>query len=514
MTTAIARPRPGGRAIILPLVLTFGCVVTALSAVVANGRPDLAIMPLAAAGLLWAMWVAPLRKPLLILIFLGLALDKPGDSEGYWQSPVAPLGALLIENLNKTVDVPALKISLLILLLAYLMIIRLARLSRGPQGAEPGTLRPAQPLHLALALSLVTAVVVGAYGLARGGNIQMVKVQLQTFVPLLLMAYLLSVSLRGVRDYRVLAKMIVAAACIKAFMALWVRLTLPWMFIRPDAFATCHGDSLLFVAAMTILAVAFIERPSRQRLYAVALIAPVLVAGMAANNRRLAWVQLALSLIVILAINPRSWATRRLTRIAIYLSPVLVVYCAVGWSSGSKIFAPVQTLRSVIDSDVNRSTWFRDVENYNLVYTFRRHPVLGTGFGHPFEVAAQNDAIASFKEYPYLPHNSVLGLWAFAGGVGFTGLWAVFIVGLLLAVRSYRHAKAPDERAAAAAAIGSILAYFGHCWGDIGFTEPKAIFLAGSGLAIAGQLASSTGAWRLRTPSRTPPVAAVGHGHV
>src|SRR2546426_2923314 len=45
--------------------------------------------------------------------------------------------------------------------------------------------------------------------------------------------------------------------------------------------------------------------------------------------------------------------------------------------------------RTVVDSDIDRSTWFRDVENFNLVHTFRQHPVLGTGFGHPFAVRSE-----------------------------------------------------------------------------------------------------------------------------
>jgi hypothetical protein len=37
-----------------------------------------------------------------------------------------------------------------------------------------------------------------------------------------------------------------------------------------------------------------------------------------------------------------------------------------------------------------------------------------------------------------------------------------------------------------------------HCWGDIGFSERKAIFLVGPALAIAAQLAVTTGAWEPR----------------
>jgi hypothetical protein len=69
------------------------------------------------------------------------------------------------------------------------------------------------------------------------------------------------------------------------------------------------------------------------------------------------------------------------------------------------------------------------------------------------------------------------------------------IVGQLFAARSYWWARSPDDRVAASAAMVSIVVYAIHCWGDIGFTEPKSIFLVGAALAVAGQLAVSTGAW-------------------
>jgi O-antigen ligase len=187
----------------------------------------------------------------------------------------------------------------------------------------------------------------------------------------------------------------------------------------------------------------------------------------------------------------------------VYALPLILVYGAAGWNSNSgMLFAPVRTVRSVGDGEVDRSTFYRDVENYNLVYTFGMNPLLGTGFGHPFELPVTLDDISQgFKEWRYLPHNSILGLLAFAGALGFTGLSSVLVVGLLLGARSYYRARSPEDRVAAAAAVASILIFVIHCWGDIGFTEVKSILLVGPALAIAGQLAVSTGAWPVR-PTR------------
>lgn len=467
--------------------------------VVGNGNILIALAPLATVLALWMMWVAPLRKPLMILVFLGLALDKPGDTQGMWQSPVAGLGQLLIRNLNKTVDVPALTVSLLVVLLGYLLLIRIHRSVARPQRREPGNQVPARPMLASLAASFLTALGLCAYGLARGGDAKMCKIQLQVFIPLLLISYLLSVSLRGLKDYKTVAMLVVAAACVKAVMAVWIRLTLPVVFGEYPGqlgYATSHGDSMLFACAVGILVPFFFERPIRRHAPVLILTTPVLVAGMIANNRRLVWVELAACFLVLLAMNPRSRATRALSRLVVYAVPLILIYGAAGWSSNSRVFAPVRLVRSVGDADFDRSTFYRDSENYNLVYTFRANPLLGTGFGHPFEEAVKLDDISrNFQEWRYLPHNSILGLWAFAGAFGFTGLWSAFVVGLMLAARSYAHARSPAYRAAASASMAAIVVYTIHCWGDIGFTEPSSIFLVGSALAIAGQLASSTGAW-------------------
>jgi O-antigen ligase len=141
---------------------------------------------------------------------------------------------------------------------------------------------------------------------------------------------------------------------------------------------------------------------------------------------------------------------------------------------------------------------FRDIENYNLVYTMMQNPIIGAGFGIPFDEHVTTPDISFFKEYHYMPHNSLLGLWGFTGLFGFTALFAALVVGVFFAARSYRLARAPDDRAAAFTALAMILIYLIQCYGDIGFSERLSIFLVGPALAVAGHLALSTGAWGAR----------------
>jgi O-antigen ligase len=477
-----------GREWLFAIVLLGGCVATAAAAVAGDGNIVVAATPVVVALLLGAIWRVPLRIPLLALIFLGLGVDATG--EGSWNSPLAPLGHLLNHNLNQTVSVQALVVPLMTLALGFLLIVHLCRRLSLSSFDEVRRTGFATPMRLALAASLLTVVLECANGYRLGGDLQMAKIQVQDYVLVLLMAYLLAESLRGTRDYRVLGAVILAAAFTKSLIALWA-----YYSIYPRPFvATVHGDSILFACAAIMLIARFAHRPIRRHALLALVFLPVLFAAMVANNRRIVWVEVAGSLGTLVFISWRTPLRRLLLRSVLVALPLVLGYVAVGWNSNSTVFAPVKSLRTVGDTD-DGSTLFRDLENYNLLYTLRMNPFLGSGFGQPFNELVTTPDISFFKEYRYMPHNSVLGLWGFTGLLGFTGLSAAMVMGVLLAARSYYRARLPDERTAAFTAIAMVLIYLIQCYGDIGFSERESIFLVGSALAVGGQLALTTGAW-------------------
>jgi O-antigen ligase len=486
----------GRRAWLLFVLLTLGVVATVAVTVATNGSVLAAVAPVMAVALVVAIWVAPMRVTLLGLVFLGLALDA--SQEGPWDSPVAALGQLLTSNLNKTIPVEALAIPLVSVLLGYLLIIRVHRVLVGSHVDDGGRARAARPMLWALALSFLTVATFVALGVRRGGDVQMAKDQVQNFVLLLLMAYLLAVSLRP-RDYPVLGGLILGAGCIKSLMALWVHYTV----LPTPATATAHGDSLLFAAAATILLARFVERPVRRNGLLCLAMLPLIFGGIIANNRRLAWVEVAATVFTLYLVSRRTPLKRFVTRAVVLSVPLLLAYVAIGWNSNSSVFAPVKVFRSVEDADVDGSTMFRDLENYNLLLTLRNNPIIGAGFGQQFDESVTEPDISFFKEYRYMPHNSVLGLWGFTGILGFTCLSMAVVVGVYLAARSYRYARLPDERAAAFASLAMVLIYLIQCWGDIGFSERRSFLLVGPALAVAGQLALSTGAWSVRPAKAT-----------
>jgi O-antigen ligase len=112
------------------------------------------------------------------------------------------------------------------------------------------------------------------------------------------------------------------------------------------------------------------------------------------------------------------------------------IYLALFWNSQGTLGIPAQKVRSVfaavsgtVDYDSNH---YRVGENINLWYTIVRNP-WGTGFGKPFEILVPMEDISErFPNWQYHPHNTVLGLWASLGSIGFI-IYLTFICGVMVA---------------------------------------------------------------------------------
>jgi O-antigen ligase len=488
-------------------VLLVGLTVTCIA--LGNGSPALAVVPAVVVATLYASWKAPLRWSLLVTTFLALTLENPSDqpASGQWKSPLYNLGAILLVHINVTLPFKALIFSGLDLIVVYLFVVALVRRWTGSHIDGNRASENAVPMAWAAGLSLAGAVWMWVYGMARGDADvakSLWQVQHVAYVPILTFLFLLA--FRDLADTAAFGKVIVAAACLKALLAVYIRATVaPPPGEATLAYATSHADSMLFAVAFCSVVALLIHRRGGKGLFLLAVVLPVLVAGMIANGRRLAWVELAAGVATVIALTPWSATKRSAVRAAVVGSPLALVYAMAGWSSSSSIFAPVHTLRSVVDSKADPSTLWRDLENYNLFFTLRHNPLLGTGYGHGYvEIIPLPDVSSAYELYRFLPHNSILGLWAYGGLFGFTALWAILVVGIFLAARAYRHATTAPDRTAALTSVSIIVVYLVYCYGDLGLGTWTSVFTVAPALAVASKLAVTTGAWpsRARRPER------------
>ena len=471
--------------------LTVACLV------VGNGDMTLALAPSVVLAALYAAWKLPLRWPLLVTTFLALTLENPSDMPacGQWKSPFYDIGAVLLVHLNVTLPYKALFFSGFDVVLVYLFVVAAVRWLKGSR-IDAGTERGG-PMMWFAGLSVAGAAWMWVYGMASGGaDVANSLWQVQRVVYLPALVFLFQLAFRGPADTIALGKVIVSAACLKALLAIYIRATVaPPPGDTTLSYATTHADSMLFAVAFCSVLAMLIHRRNN-RLFWVAVVLPLLIAGMVANGRRLAWVELAAGVSTVVMFTPWSHTKRAAVRGATFASPLFLAYAVAGWNSGSAAFAPVHTLRSVIDSKADPSTLWRDLENYNLFYTLRHHPLLGTGYGHGYvEIISLPDVSSAYSLYRFLPHNSILGLWAYGGLIGFTALWAMLVVGRFLAGRSYRCAVAADDRMAALTAVSVVVVYLVYCYGDLGLGTWTSVFTVGPAFAIASRLAVTTGAW-------------------
>jgi len=499
-TSAPFPPGATGQRWLFHALLAFGALATVAATLIGNGNIAVAAAPALGLAAIGVVLISPMRLPLFVLVLLCLGLDA--TAEGTWDSPLAPIGRLLVHNLAKTIEGANLPFQLFAAAFVFLILLHAYRRLSGSRIDSLAYRGVAKPLSLALMCSLLAVFAEFANGVVHGGDMQMAKIQIQCFVLTMMLAYLMSVSLRGIQDYKVLGRLVLAAACSKAIMAIYVYKVVFPTLPRHEEVATIHGDSMLFTTAAIMLISRFYEQPIRRNAFMCVAFLPLIFYAMLANNRRTAWVAIAASIIALYIISHRSRLKRFITQTLVLSVPVILGYIAVGWNSQARIFAPIKTFRSVGDGQVDPSTLYRDLENFNLIQMLKEHIFIGSGFGHPYKIVVVMPDISFFSEWRFMPHNSVLGLWAFTGWLGFTGLSTAVVAGVYFAARAYRAAQTPIERTVAFTAIAAIVIYWVQCWADIGFSERTGIFLVGPAIAIGARMVVSTGAWNsVREPA-------------
>jgi len=485
---------PGSSPPHLVPVLVAGGTVAAV--VVGNGNLALALAPSLAALLVWAIWAAPARVTLLVLLALSWLVEAPGAgfADGRVTPPWAPLGKVLWSKLNLVLPVPGLVFTGFDLLALLLLVALVSRQVQRSELDRAGWVDTPAPLGAFAWVSLLAVLWLSAWGMARGGAFRFVLWQSIKWIYVPVVYALMRQGLRGAQDAPAVGKLLLGVGLVRAIEAIVMRTMFPAASIM--SYATTHGDSVLFAICVAILAAMALEMPGRRTSKLTLLLLPVYLWAMSANNRRLVWTELALVFLCYWAITPWRPFKRRLARVGVLALIPFLLYGTVGWNRQGFPFGPVQKLRSIVDSKRDASTLWRDMENFNLIQTYSEHPVLGSGFGHPMhEVVKLPDVTAGYELEPYIPHNSVLGLWAFCGLVGFMLLWMIFPVGMFFSVRAYRWARTPLERVAALGAVASQVCYLTQGYGDLGFGEWGSLFTVAAGYALVGKICVASGGW-------------------
>ncbi len=467
--------------------------LTLLAIFFTGGSLAAAVAPALALAVLYLAFRAPLRTCVAVLMFLALIADAPQDNPmaGLWHSPLYAVGQVLCNNWSNTFGIAALSFSGLDAL-TVLLLLRAA--------FSPADARTALPLRRALGLFFAAVLGLGALGIGTGGAFGNAYWQVRQIVYIPVFACLLTAALQETGDHLLLGRIVVVAALVKTAVGLWFHFAIAQPRGLQPPFLTTHADTLLFCLAITLVFVRFLEQPDLKSLRRCLWIIPLVLWAVWLNNRRIAWVGLFGAFLVVWQFTPRSRVKRKLVLLGSFAVPFAALYVAAGWGSSAPAFKPVASIRTLVATKdgtraADSSTRSRQIENYNLAQTMRRHP-LGTGLGHPYEEVVKGPDISkSFALYRFIPHNSVLWMMSAGGPLGFFLLWSLFVTGIFLAARSYRCAVHAADRIGALSALCAQLLFLVQAWGDQGTQSWSPAWLVAAALSVAGRLAVATGAW-------------------
>lgn len=484
---------------LLPPIAIAGVVAASLLAFAVTGGSLLAgTAPVAAAVFVWILARAPVHRLAHGLLLIAVVLDDPrgNPAAGLWKNPLYSTSRVLFDNLNNVVGIEALRFAAVEVLLAALLAVLLLRTMGRSAHRVPA------PLALATTASTVCVLALWAYGLATGGDFKASLWQIRQLLWMGPITWVFHLSLRGKEDLGPLARILLAGAIVKSVEALWLYFVIcrP-LGVRPQ-YANTHADTVLYVVAVAILLAGILEARSLRAWVLGAGLLPLYSLAILINNRRLAFVSLAASIVLAYVLYPSNRIKMHLRSLAVAVTPLAALYLALGWRSSSTFFLPAAKLASLF-SRADRSALTRDIENWNLVQTYKASPIFGHGFGHEyFEINKADSVKELFPLYLYIAHNSVLWQWTLGGVVGFTLLWMPFVLTTWFAIRAYRTATEGPIRAGALVCAAVVVAHQIQQYGDMGTQAWMGAFLFGTASAMAGKLAVETGGWPGRARDR------------
>jgi hypothetical protein len=498
------------------LALIFGAFFAAFMVVAGNGKFVMAFAAPAALLLLVALWKLPMKISVLGLLFLMWTADYLPESpqSNMWASPLYPIGQFLFLNLSALTGISALRVPGLDFTVVVLIGIALIRRATRSKIDEKSP--SVRTLSVLLVLQLLTVVLLDIWGvntevpvvnpdgmvvaLPRQGDFNESLWQLRQLLLMPMFTFLMLYAFPcKPGDLRQIARVAITAACVKSCVGLFFL----YYFVRgsgfPVEYTTSHSDTLLFVPLLAMQFAWMFEKKTKQTYRDLLKWVPLMTWGMLANDRRIAYVSLGGCMLTIVLMQPWSSAKRTLLRNLMIASPAILLYIIAGWNAppDSKVFFGSQLVKSIIKGDqAQAGADYRDIENFDVLYTWSENAIIPLGFGHKFEEPVKlPDISVAMPTYQYHPHNNILWMWTIGGLFGFFGMFAPLICAVYLAARTFRAATAPIDRVAALTVISMVIAHLNQCFGDMGTRNYFGSMGCALAMTVASKLAVRTGAW-------------------
>ena len=253
----------------------------------------------------------------------------------------------------------------------------------------------------------------------------------------------------------------------------------------PSEFLYAHEDAVLLGIGFVVSTALLLRAGGKGARTLYGLHSLLLMVAMMASGRRAAILVLLVGAVMVAwLLLPR----RPLLVLALGLPAIVVggAYLSAYWDTESGVLAqPARAVRSQIDpSDRDRlSDDYRRDERHNIAVTLDRSPLLGVGFGVPFDQEVDLPELDFWPLQFHTPHQNVLWLWlkmGLAGAAVFLGLW---LIGLRRCLAAFRAAPAGTIPVLPLVLAASLMMYLFYASVDVALvtarsTVPLAVVLA------------------------------------
>ncbi len=424
----------------------------------------------------------------LIALLLFLVIVDEGDATTYypWHMPFLPfrwVNGLLLAPLP--------------IKLRVFDLIMLGILFAAPKRGG----RTVGPMRNALLLAVTTVVLWFIYGIATGGIVRFASWQTYLMLSTVLVAFVIAATFHTVEHYSLLARAVLAAGLYRAALCVYFHFAYAGSITPAPDYVTAHDDSVVWVICIVILMVQALTMRSRGMTARATGAVLFIMGAIQWNHRRLAWVSLVMALTVGFFLLPNGPARRRVVRTLQIAMPIIALYAIIGWGRPEGIFQPLHAFATVSTSE-DTSTKARNAENLGLIATVKSSGwLMGTGWGHGYIELTNKYSIASFTElWPYVPHNSILGLLAYSGILGFMGYWLAFPTAMFLNARMAKRGNSPAARNVGIITCAAMIVCANQMYGDMGVFSFRNMYLLAVTYGVALRLPTITGVWDAPKP--------------
>jgi hypothetical protein len=242
-----------------------------------------------------------------------------------------------------------------------------------------------------------------------------------------------------------------------------------------------HSSSLQMNTILVFFLASWIYKNSPTKRIVIPLMLPFVLISYLANQRRAAFITLAIALLLLIIILYID--NRRVFWIVVPAVLMIgVIYVISFWNSTGALAEPAQALKSVIVEDRasqsdQASNIYRRIENYNIYFTIHRKPFTGVGFGQKFYIPVPLPDISFFQWWEYMTHNSIMWIWLKTGVAGFIAM--LFLIGsaIILGVRVISRMPKNGMRTIALTATLYLVMHFTYAYVDISWDTQSMVYV-------------------------------------